>query len=147
MAIQYETTITPLAASDLDVVNGNPLDVPTVVVPSGNGWRLQATATSPNVIYYTWVKGSPVVSVSTNYAMLESDEVILVDATAANRTVDLFPTPVVGTTITIKKIDNTANTVTINGNGATIDGQATQVLSSQFSAYKIVYNGSAWFII
>lgn len=48
----------------------------------------------------------------------------------------------------IKKIDASANTVTIQGNGAeTIDGTNTRVLSTQYSSLIIQSNGTAWFIL
>lgn len=147
MAIQYENTFTVLAESDLDLVSGDPGDIPSVPVPSGSGWRLAATATSSNKIYYTWIKGAPVITVTSNYTMLESDEVILVDTTTAPVTITLLPTPVVGTIITVKKIDSSANAVTIDGNGKNIDGQATQTINNQFTANKMTYDGTAWFII
>lgn len=48
----------------------------------------------------------------------------------------------------IKKIDGSANTVTIDGNGAeTIDGAATQTISTQWDSYTIQSDGTGWFII
>lgn len=49
---------------------------------------------------------------------------------------------------TIKKIDASANTVTIDANAAeTIDGAVTQVLTAQWQAITIQCDGTAWFII
>ena len=54
----------------------------------------------------------------------------------------------VGQIYTIKKIDSSANTVTVDGNGSeTIDGAATQVLAAQWAVVRIQSNGSAWYII
>ncbi|HSC14498.1 MAG TPA: hypothetical protein VLI71_05235, partial [Gammaproteobacteria bacterium] len=50
--------------------------------------------------------------------------------------------------LTVKKIDATANAVTIDGDGAeTIDGAATQSLPAQWNAKTVQSNGVAWFII
>lgn len=48
----------------------------------------------------------------------------------------------------IKKVDSSANAVTIDGNGAeTIDGAATKVLSTQYSSVTIISNGTNWWIV
>lgn len=84
-----------------------------------------------------------------NYSASLSDDVILGDATLGNMTIGL---PAVATSsqkvIVVKKIDVTANTVTIQGNaGELIDGINTQVISSQWTAVEMVCDGSAWYII
>jgi len=53
-----------------------------------------------------------------------------------------------GRAYTIKKIDASANTVTINGSGAeTIDGITPQVISFQWTSITIVCDGTGWYII
>lgn len=53
-----------------------------------------------------------------------------------------------GQVFNIKKIDSSANTVTIDPNGAeTIDGAATSVLTAQYQSLQIQSNGSAWYIL
>ena len=48
----------------------------------------------------------------------------------------------------IKKIDASANTVTIDANGAeTIDDALTVVIASQWDSYTIQCNGTGWFIV
>jgi hypothetical protein len=48
----------------------------------------------------------------------------------------------------IKKVDVSANAVTVDGNGAeTIDGSATAVLASQYDSIEIVCDGTQWWII
>ena len=45
-------------------------------------------------------------------------------------------------------ISDTSDTITIDGNGAeTVDGSATQTLTSQYTAYLVVCNGSEWFTV
>lgn len=54
----------------------------------------------------------------------------------------------VGQIYVVKKIDSSANTVTLDGNGSeTIDGAATQALTTQWAVLRIQSNGSAWYII
>lgn len=74
---------------------------------------------------------------------------VLVDASGANRTITL-PAAVnnVGRIFVIKKIDASANTVTIDGNASeTIDGATTQVISTQWASMTIQSNGANWFVL
>lgn len=74
-------------------------------------------------------------------------EAILYDASGGNSTVNL-PAASANAQITIKKTDATANTVTIDGNGAeTIDGGLTAVLTTQYESITLISDGSNWFII
>ncbi len=74
--------------------------------------------------------------------------VILVDATAGAITVNL-PTAVGNTSkLDIKKIDSSANTVTVDGSGAqTVDGGATAVLQVQYESIELVSDNANWSIV
>ena len=76
------------------------------------------------------------------------ETVVLADATAASQTIDL-PTGTNGLTIIVKKIDGTANTVTIDPAGAaTLDGAATAVLSIQYTSLTLVSDASGnWHVV
>ena len=83
-----------------------------------------------------------------SYVVGATDSAIMADATDGNITVTL---PAVATNkgrlLTIKKIDSSANTVTIDGSGSeTIDGDTTKVISSQYDSITIISDGSAWYI-
>lgn len=53
-----------------------------------------------------------------------------------------------GFSYTIKKIDSSANTVTIDPNaGETVDDQGTQVIAYQYTSITIVCDGSEWWIV
>jgi len=86
---------------------------------------------------------------STPYTMLSTDSLILIDATSAAVTVDLIAVASHnGTPVTIKKIDSSANAVTIDGSGAeTIDGSTTLVLASQYDSVTIQTDGTEWWIL
>jgi hypothetical protein len=74
---------------------------------------------------------------------------LLVDASAAARTVNL-PAAAVnpGKLFNIKKIDSSGNTVTIEPAGAeTIDGAGNKVLTTQYEKLSIQSDGAAWWII
>lgn len=76
-------------------------------------------------------------------------EVYLIDATCGNITVNLQSSIISEQyPIVIKKIDSSANTVTIDGYlSETIDGGLTVVLSTQYDSITIISDNSNWFII
>jgi len=86
---------------------------------------------------------------TTAYTVTASDSIIYADATSAGFIVTL-PTAVgiTGRQYTIKKIDSTANAVTVDPTGAeTIDGAATYSLGTQWKYLTVVSNGANWGII
>lgn len=87
-----------------------------------------------------------VFSSNTTFTHIQSG-VKLADASAAALTFTLpDATLAVDKVFTFKKIDVTANTVTIDGNGTqTIDGQATYVLYDQYAVIQIIANGGNWY--
>lgn len=91
------------------------------------------------------------VSVQTaDYTVTASDSVVTGDATAAAFTITL-PTAagITGREYTFKKIDSSANAVTIAGYGGTetIDGATTYALSVQWQYVSIVSDGTNWLIV
>lgn len=68
------------------------------------------------------------------------------DATSAAFAATLPPAAsVTGRVYFFKKIDSTANAVTVTANGAeTIDGSNTSALSSQWAKVGIISNGTSW---
>jgi len=89
------------------------------------------------------------VTINTVSYTASSPRTILSDATAAPITV-LLPAAAsnVDVVYIIKKIDSTANTVTIDANlSETIDGATTKVLTSQWEVVKMISDGSVWYII
>jgi hypothetical protein len=78
------------------------------------------------------------------------EQVIPVDATSGAITVTLPPanTSGRGRAFIIKKIDNSANAVTIDGDTSdTIDGAANYSLATQWKYVKVVSDGTNWLII
>lgn len=74
---------------------------------------------------------------------------VLVTAAAANRTETLPPAASAKwRKYTIKKTDATANTVTIDADGAeTIDGAASIALGSQYESVTVQSDGTQWWIV
>jgi len=83
-----------------------------------------------------------------NHSAKTGWEVILCDCTSNNITINL-PTAVGNQArLTIKKIDSSGNTVTIDGSGSqTIDGGETATITSQYSAVTVVSDNSNWHIV
>jgi hypothetical protein len=74
---------------------------------------------------------------------------VLCDAVAAAIIVGLpAAAGKLGVVIHVKKVDSSANTVTIDGNAAeTIDGVLTQVLRRQWASLQLQSNGTNWYIL
>ena len=77
------------------------------------------------------------------------EQFVNVDASSANSVGTLPPASTsLGRSLTVKKVDATANTVTVDGNGSDlIDGAFTKVITVQYEAYTFVCDGSSWSIV
>lgn len=90
-----------------------------------------------------------ITGVSANTTLSAVYYTVLVDAVGGARTITL-PAAASHThrIYNIKKIDGSANAVTIDGNGAeTIDGAATLAIAAQWDSYTLQSNGTGWFIV
>ena len=78
-----------------------------------------------------------------------AETVILCDASSGVITVDLpASTGVTDRTHHIKKIDSSANAITIDANGTeTIDGTLTKTLAAQYDNIQVISDGSNWHIL
>lgn len=90
------------------------------------------------------------VTKTSNYTVTESDrdKLILVDASGGAVTITLLAAATAGDgfRVAIKKIDNSANAVTVDGNASeTIDGAATATISTQYDSENLVSNGTNWY--
>lgn len=96
-------------------------------------------------------------TVTTNTTLGKSHRTVLVDASANAVTITLPSAASAKKTINsanasqeyiIKKIDSSANSVTIDAAGSeTIDGATTKVLTSRWQAVHIQSDGTSWFIL
>jgi hypothetical protein len=99
--------------------------------------------------------GVRVKSVTANYDAVWSDTVLLVNASGGNITINLPDSGFVasakdemGKLFYIKKVDASANTVTIDGYSTqTIDGAGTYVINTQYDSVTIVSDGSNYHIV
>jgi hypothetical protein len=86
---------------------------------------------------------------TTPYTVVATDRTLLIDATAGAKTVNL-PTTASSKwrILDVKKIDASANTVTIDGSGAeTIDGALTKVIAFQYNSLTIQSDGTEWWVL
>lgn len=88
-------------------------------------------------------------SVAASGAILTTDSIILADSTAGAVTITLPPAATAnGRVFVVKRVNAGANNVTVDPFGSeTIDGAATNVLSTQWAYVRFVSNGTAWFIV
>ena len=83
---------------------------------------------------------------TTTDTMSNSDGTVLCDTSGGAFTEKLPPTPAKGQIENVKLINST-NLLTINGNGANIDGSATISTSTRNQSFQIQFDGTAWWII
>jgi len=87
-------------------------------------------------------------SATTTLTASTSDAVYLVDASGGAVTVKLPDPSTVSNKITIKKTDAAANDVTVDAHASeTIDGAATDTISTQYESASYVTDGTNWFSI
>jgi hypothetical protein len=102
-----------------------------------------------NELYAKIVAGAQAVKrTAVDYYAFSADWWVLVDASAANRTIYLPLSHSSLHSIGVKKVDASANTVTVIGSsGDTVDGVATKVIAAQYEDYTFVPDGiTSWFI-
>lgn len=69
------------------------------------------------------------------------------NAAAGGFTVTLPANPVLLQQVNIKKVDASANVVTISAGASTIDGSASIGIASQYTNMKIQFNGATWDVL
>jgi len=86
---------------------------------------------------------------SGDYTLTSSDNVIIVDATSQDITIDTPAAVKSGREYTIIRKDDSANAVTVDANSTgntTLNGDNTQSMPDQYDAMQIIYDGTEWFI-
>lgn len=98
---------------------------------------------------YTPAVGVATRTVTANTTAGPTDQVILVNATAGAVTVTLPNYRTCNKRVTVKKIDASANVVTIAATSTeTIDGAATQTISSRWVAIEVASDQkTGWYIV
>lgn len=88
-----------------------------------------------------------VTTYTSNDTASENFTLLLIDASSNSVTIKLPANPTTGKIFYIKRIDNSMNIVTINGDTKNIDGSSSFTLSSIYKSRTIIYNGTEWSII
>lgn len=134
-------------------------NVDNILVVGGRSVTMQADGDMVICVYsdalskwrcaYTGKSAANVATKTTTYTATSTDDVLLGDASGGAFSITLpAATASAGMRLAVKKVDASANAVTIDGNASeTIDGVTTKALSSQNAAYDIVCDGSAWYIV
>lgn len=109
------------------------------------------TSSSTTVTGSLVVKGGvllPITSVSATYTAVSTDTVVLADASGGSFSVTLSTISIpTGKVYRIKRQNSGSNTVTVQGASGNIDGAATQVLSTQYAAIDVLWDGTNWEIL
>ena len=86
-------------------------------------------------------------NITSNTSVDQSKEYLDVDASSSAVTITLPSSPSTGQLYTITKNDSSANAVTVDGNGKTINGSTSHTLSSQYDKVRIIYTGTEWRVV
>lgn len=148
----FENTATPLITTGFEWQTMNEASPGTRVITMrlrGNKLAVGSDFTPTSTIHSSGSFAAAFTSTSADLTIGESHHTVAVDASGAARTITLpAASGLAGRTYTIKKIDSSLNSVTIDGNASeTIDGATTQALTVQYQFLTIVCTGSAWLII
>lgn len=153
----WDISGTNVNATTINATTWNIATVNSTTVNSTNVNTTNANITNATINNVTmvnppsgwWSVWAITTTVAAPYTALTTDDVILVNAVGSAITVNLYTA--VGNSkrkLTIKKIDSSANVVTIDGNAAqSIDWSTTYTLNTQYSVITIVSDGANWFII
>jgi hypothetical protein len=104
------------------------------------------TAASNTQIYLDRLRLPVSTKTSGPYTILATDFLVIGDTTSGSFSILLPATPAAGDTYCVKK-SVAANTLTLDGNGKNIDGTASIAITTQYTSYTVIYNGTEWSII
>lgn len=78
--------------------------------------------------------------------LASAEELVEADASGGPFTVNLPAAPATGDRVIINKIDGTGNVVTVNGNGANINGAGTFPITVQYASVTVIRGTTQWWI-
>lgn len=84
------------------------------------------------------------ITITTDYNMDGTNHAVMIDASSGNVTLTMPSDVENGHRLIIKRIDSSSNTVTIDGNGNTIDGETTLTIPFQYDAPHLIGDGNNW---
>lgn len=141
----FSATNTQILVDIIGSVNGNNASYPSTH-SSMSTYLVPLTLTNISAAAF-YVKNKAVAD--TPYTVLSEDGYIRCDASGGAITLNLPAALGNGRLLTVKKIDSSANSVTLDGNGSeTIDGATTLVLVNQYDSAMIIDAASGvWDIV
>lgn len=84
----------------------------------------------------------------TDLTLGSQDEIVYVDASGGAVTITLPDARRFwGYSFTVKKLDASVNAVTLDGDGALIDGAATYPLAAQYEVVRVASDGTDWWVV
>lgn len=123
----------------LEWQNVGPNDGEAIVWNAGVGeWTTTPKAAAPFLFHAGNPEGDP---------SIDQPSIIIMDCSDAPYTATLFATAAIGTVMTLKKVDATANVLTVATDSGTIDGAATYVVTTQYESVTVVFDGTDWWVI
>lgn len=147
--VQNDTLSSTNAQVRLDIigsVNSNNANYPSTHTNFNTGFFLPLNLTNASAIAFYTVN---IDNGDSPYTIPSEAGHLRCDASAGNITVNLPATTGLGRLVTVKKVDSSANTVTVTRAGSdTIDGATTYVLSTQYDVVQLIDAASgAWDVI
>jgi hypothetical protein len=129
----------------LKISAGNTVGANTVVVTSTPALGVNISPAS--TIDVDGSHGFAITEVNVNTTLNSTHTTVLVNCNSVDRVITLpAAAGAIRRIYNVKKIDSSANTVTVDGDGAEkIDGANTHVISSQWNSVTIQCDGTAWF--
>lgn len=96
----------------------------------------------------SWARGISVLTKTTTYTVLTTDDIIFADTSGAGWTLTIY-TPVgnTGNVIRIKKTSNDVNVLTVSPAAALIDGSATTTMNTRYETLTLISDGTNWQIM
>lgn len=96
-----------------------------------------------------------ILSISSDYTFLPTDDIALVDTSGTSITVTLpsggghggGSAAIIGKLYTVKQTDGGFNSITLDGNGAMVDGSSSISTTLPYDKITVVYDGTNWFSI
>jgi len=103
---------------------------------------------TPNRPSFVWLPPAGLMSQGGgDYGAADAATQTFLSDAALGATIVTLPTASPGRAMTVKKIDATANTVTITPQSGTIDGDATLVLVSRNQVARLQSDGTNWWVV
>lgn len=143
------TTGTPSGSPAIPSTPAGYIKIAELAIAAGTGLPSTGGITDKRSVFLQGSSRSSYATKTANYTLTPMDEMILGDATSGNLTFALPPaSSCPGKIVRIKKIDSSANTLTIDPYlSELIDGESTQVIENQYTCLTLLSINSGWSII